>query len=24
MLVAKSQGKLGEPKIKNWDDTYTK
>ena len=24
MLVAKSQGKLGDPKIKNWDDTYTK
>ena len=24
MLVAKSQGKLGEPKIKNWDDTHTK
>ena len=24
MLVPKSQGKLGEPKIKNWDDTYTK
>jgi Na+/H+-dicarboxylate symporter len=24
MLVAKSQGKLGEPKIKNWDDTYNK
>ena len=24
MLVAKSQGKLGEPKIKNWDDTFTK
>ena len=24
MLVAKSQGKIGEPKIKNWDDTYTK
>ena len=24
MLVAKYQGKLGEPKIKNWDDTYTK
>ena len=24
MLVAKSQGKLGKPKIKNWDDTYTK
>ncbi|MFT7666299.1 MAG: proton glutamate symport protein [Patiriisocius sp.] len=24
MLVAKSQGKLGDPKVKNWDDTYTK
>lgn len=24
MLVAKSQGKLGDPKIKNWDDTYAK
>jgi proton glutamate symport protein len=24
MLVAKSQGKLGDPKVKNWDDTYIK
>jgi Na+/H+-dicarboxylate symporter len=24
MLVAKSQGKLGDPKVKNWDDTYNK
>ena len=24
MLVAKSQGKLGDPKVKNWDDTYAK
>ncbi len=24
MLVAKSIGKLGEPKVKNWDDTYKK
>lgn len=24
MLVAKSVGKLGEPKIKDWDDNYTK
>lgn len=24
MLVAKSQNKLGEPKIKNWDDKYVK
>ncbi|NQY29568.1 MAG: dicarboxylate/amino acid:cation symporter [Flavobacteriaceae bacterium] len=23
MLVAKSVGKLGEPKVKNWDDNYT-
>ncbi len=23
MLVAKSIGKLGEPKVKNWDDNYT-
>jgi Na+/H+-dicarboxylate symporter len=22
MLVAKSQNKLGDPVIKNWDDTY--
>ena len=22
MLVAKSQGKLGEPKVKDWDDKY--
>jgi len=22
MVVAKSVGKLGEPKIKNWDDHY--
>jgi Na+/H+-dicarboxylate symporter len=22
MLVAKSQGKLGDPKVKNWDDNY--
>jgi len=24
MLVAKSQDKLGDPKVKNWDDTYVK
>ena len=24
MLVAKSQGKLGDPKVKNWDDKYDK
>lgn len=24
MLVAKSIGKLGEPKVKDWDDSYTK
>jgi Na+/H+-dicarboxylate symporter len=24
MLVAKSQNKLGDPKVKNWDDKYTK
>ena len=24
MLVAKSQGKLKDPKVKNWDDTYKK
>jgi len=24
MLVAKSVGKLGEPKVKNWDDNYPK
>ncbi len=24
MLVAKSQNKLGEPNVKNWDDKYTK
>ncbi|GHC50232.1 dicarboxylate/amino acid:cation symporter [Ulvibacter litoralis] len=24
MLVAKSQGKLGEPHVKDWDDTYKK
>ena len=24
MLVAKSQGKLGDPKVNNWDDTYAK
>ena len=24
MLVAKSQGRLGEPKVKDWDDTYKK
>lgn len=24
MLVAKSQGKLGDPKVKNWDDTNNK
>jgi len=24
MLVAKSIGKLGEPKVKNWDDNYKK
>ena len=24
MLVAKSVGKLGEPKVKNWDDNYQK
>ncbi|RMA64249.1 dicarboxylate/amino acid:cation symporter [Ulvibacter antarcticus] len=24
MLVAKSQGKLGEPKVKDWDDNYKK
>ncbi len=24
MLVAKSVGKLGEPKVKNWDDNYKK
>lgn len=24
MLVAKSQGKLGDPKVRNWDDTYNK
>ncbi|MFT5383628.1 MAG: proton glutamate symport protein [Saprospiraceae bacterium] len=24
MLVAKSVGKLGEPKIKDWDDNYHK
>tara|TARA_R100001377_G_scaffold82421_1_gene62777 strand:+ start:119 stop:1429 length:1311 start_codon:yes stop_codon:yes gene_type:complete len=23
MMVAKSVGKLGEPKVKNWDDNYT-
>jgi Na+/H+-dicarboxylate symporter len=23
MLVAKSQNKIGEPKVKNWDDKYT-
>jgi proton glutamate symport protein len=22
MLVAKSIGKLGKPKVKNWDDNY--
>jgi Na+/H+-dicarboxylate symporter len=22
MLVAKSAGKLGKPKVKNWDDNY--
>jgi proton glutamate symport protein len=24
MMVAKSQGKLGEPKVKDWDDNYKK
>jgi Na+/H+-dicarboxylate symporter len=24
MMVAKSQGKLGEPAVKDWDDNYTK
>jgi Na+/H+-dicarboxylate symporter len=24
MLVAKSQNKLGDPKVKNWDDKYTR
>ncbi|MEC8831975.1 MAG: cation:dicarboxylase symporter family transporter, partial [Bacteroidota bacterium] len=24
MVVAKSVGKLGEPKVKNWDDNYQK
>jgi Na+/H+-dicarboxylate symporter len=24
LLVAKSQNKLGDPKVKNWDDKYTK
>jgi Na+/H+-dicarboxylate symporter len=24
MMVAKSVGKLGKPKIKNWDDNYDK
>jgi len=24
MLVAKSVGKLGEPKVRNWDDNYEK
>ena len=24
MFVAKSDGKLGEPHVKEWDDTYTK
>jgi Na+/H+-dicarboxylate symporter len=24
MLVAKSVGKLGEPKVKEWDDSYPK
>jgi len=24
MVVAKSVGKLGEPKVRNWDDNYHK